>query len=789
MKKNSKILIASAVILLAGSATFAQTLEIPVSPAAVNGAGAGITTAEITGTFQYNAANNVNNTLVANTPTLTVGFSFQNQQFTGVSYGSAANNNVQTTGLVFGAQPTLASSTVADGATANNKWTRLDAYEGPSSLAAPQANMFTTNPNPGVTDPAGTGVNFSGANSTITAGIKAFTSAQVLNDLGGYPVGSRVYFGDLVISFSRPVKDPVIHIAGLGGSYNYTILGGSLLNCADYRSLYFTTELDMVNTGVTSAILSGNANLALSGNNIVNANHNTPNGGSIDVGDCPNTFGAATGSIKITGTVQKLVYKVYLQGGLNNTAPAGSIWSVPQAAIQGATHNPFTGDVWGFAVSLAKPNQQISGNVYNDADGLNDAGGGDINRTAGVKNPGVNVGGALVANLYSGATLITSTPVSSDGSYLFDNVAIGSYTVKLTSAGGAAIGSDAATAGWVNTGEFAGAGVGSDGTVNSTSSAVTVAAGSIITEVNFGIERAPESIDFLTALNPAPLIHQPFTLNTTATPPLPVLSGSDPEDQVATGVLTAKNLRITTLPSNSILIYDGVNVTAGQLIVGFDPSKLVVKFDLPTPVQQTEFRYAYVDRAGVQDPTPAFYRLIWPSALAVDLTDFTATKADCSALLKWTTETEINVNHFEIEASTGGDFKTIGSVTATGNSSVRQDYAFRTAMAPGVTYQFRIKTIENDGTFEYTAIRKLNCDGKGGILIAPNPVYDQFCISGMSIGKNTVSVFNADGRLVKTEVISGSAGTVNIANAASGVYVVRVTDKNNSVYTDRIIKK
>jgi hypothetical protein len=754
----------------------------------------------MTSVLKNDAANSSNFSL--NSPEINVTVSFRNQQFTGLNYGSTTAvpngsggfySNFQTTGLVFGVGPLTAQDggITASGGLPLNTYDFMGAYY-VGGNGGPKDNMFTTNPR-ATGGQLGTGMNaLPSALPNTNGAFQMFTTAQALFGSSN-GIGSRVYFGDIVFRFNQPVKDPVIHFSGLGGAYRYCPPTGNINNAADYISTFFATELELVNTGLSSTRMSGNPFFDVAGNNISNLNDANPNGGSFDAGlegGLFNNYGAATGSVKLTGTVQEVVYRVYLQSGTSSQFA----WSVDRSLVINNNRQPFTGDIWYAAVSIDKPTQQISGNIFNDRDGLVD---NNINQSVGVANPKTNIGGLLYANLLNaaGTTVIATVPVGGDGTFLFDNVAVGTYTVQLSTNQGVPGQPRPATAlpaGWVNTGEFGsntpGNVAGSDGTVNGLSASITVNASDIKPEVNFGIERLPESVDY-TRVIPSPSIGTVMTLSPTAPFPLPALSGSDPEDQPTSGTLSGKTVVLTNLPNNATLRYDGNLVVSGTPIPSFNPNLLTITFNGPAQAF-AQFNYAYVDASGRPDPTPALYRLLWSGGpLVIDLTNFTATKNNCIAGLTWKTASEVNASRFEIEVSnsTSAVYNKVGSVNATAPNG--KTYQFGYPMQAGVQYYFRLKMIDKDGAFKYSDVRPLSCDGKStGITIAPNPVIDQFVISGMENGKNTIVVFAANGQQVKTQIIPQAQGYVNIGNLASGMYSVKIISEKGNVTVGKLIK-
>jgi hypothetical protein len=814
MTTTNKLRAMLALLLTSSSIAFAQpgTLELPRNPLPV-GSTFGVSTVPMEATFVNDALNN--NTFSTNSPEVKVTVSFKSQAFTGLNYGGvlpSGSNTTQTTGLVFGAGPSLASDAAPQGATPYNTYNIIGEYGGNGGPTSP---MFTTSPTTPATGasatPSGIGMNVgSGGSSTRNGAFEVFTTAQALYGSAN-GIGSRVYFGEIMLSYSRIVKNPVIHVAGLGGSYRFLPLG--LANVAsNYVNIFFTTELELVNTGVTSTLLSGNQFFSVSGNNILNSNSFNPNGGSIldPFEGLFNNLGAATGSVRLNGSFQTVVYRVYLKSGTGSTA--GYPWSAPAfnttttpptALITDAQRDPFTGDIWYISTSMDKPTQQISGTVFLDPDGLTD---NNINQTAGVNNTPTNVGGQLYANLLNPAgNVVATVPIAGDGTYLFDNVpvlAAGQYAVQLTTIPGAGTytspGAPVATqlpAGWVNTGDNVGASTGSDGTPNGNLIVPVLGEGEIKVTNNFGIERLPESQSFSRFI-PTPLLNDVISLNNFTFPSgenLPRLEGSDPEDMPTQSNLNNKTVQITTLPTNSTLLYNGVAVNPGQIIPNFNNALLQIKFTNAQAIGTTNFFYAYVDAAGKADPTPAEYKINWPSSgpLPIVLESYDVTRNNCVANISWKTSSEINSDRFEIEynTATNSTFYKAGTISAKGNSSIASSYNYGFPMETGVIYYFRLKLIKKDGTFSYSLLRTVSCIDKQPIALIPNPTVDAFRIAGLEKGKNVITIFNNEGKLVRTETIANNTSGINVYNFAPGVYVVRIQNENGNIETRKLVKK
>ncbi|MEO6254480.1 MAG: T9SS type A sorting domain-containing protein [Ferruginibacter sp.] len=123
------------------------------------------------------------------------------------------------------------------------------------------------------------------------------------------------------------------------------------------------------------------------------------------------------------------------------------------------------------------------------------------------------------------------------------------------------------------------------------------------------------------------------------------------------------------------------------------------------------------------------------------------------ALLNWKTAQETNSSHYDVERSTDAlNYRFIGKVTATGNTSTESSYSFTdNAPAKGFNY-YRLKQVDRDGRFIYTASRVLNFDDMdaGQVKYYPNP----------TSGLLNVEITDAMKPEVKWITVSNTAGIV-----------------------------
>ena len=363
----------SGILLFSASSLSQNLLELPVNnfrSGSISGNGFGPRTTNQVVYFDKDRLDNGNmepqsaSPFAIAAPYNSVTFSFENQQFTsGFSY--AGNPNNVTTGLVFGAGPDNADGVGPNGFGVQgvypiNSYDLLGAF---GSNGGPRNGMFrsdyTATPN---VSPypiqSGSGIDAEGTYPTggndNNGGAFIFSCAQRLYELGlVHNSSTRHYLGDLVITFTRYMDQPVIHFAGLGGSFRYAPVGTDPNNLSTWVSTYFSTELELVNSNLTLTKLSGNEFLSVSGKNILNSALK-PNGESFDIGTPPagsfNNYGAASGSVRIDGQIVRVLrFKVYLRGSNNSDFS----WSAPASAVVNGNRNPVTGDIWGVSVSAS----------------------------------------------------------------------------------------------------------------------------------------------------------------------------------------------------------------------------------------------------------------------------------------------------------------------------------------------------------------------------------------------------------------------------------------------------
>ena len=155
-----------------------------------------------------------------------------------------------------------------------------------------------------------------------------------------------------------------------------------------------------------------------------------------------------------------------------------------------------------------------------------------------------------------------------------------------------------------------------------------------------------------------------------------------------------------------------------------------------------------------------------------------------NGLVSWGTTSEINAKEFVIEYSTNSiNFKPIGTQLAAGNSSTNNDYTYTHVNLPAGINYYRIKQIDNDGRFTYSAIVTLvNKNGLKNNILAPNPASNYSMLILNKPAKNTILyIYNNAGQLMKKNTINNGLEFcyLDVSTFAKGKYLVEINNNGN----------
>jgi len=180
-----------------------------------------------------------------------------------------------------------------------------------------------------------------------------------------------------------------------------------------------------------------------------------------------------------------------------------------------------------------------------------------------------------------------------------------------------------------------------------------------------------------------------------------------------------------------------------------------------------------------------------PSALPVELSQFTAkVLRNGGVQLNWRTETEVNNYGFEVERKlsseqlTVGNWENISFVEGHGNSNSPKEYEFIDDNVLSGKYAYRLKQIDNDGTFEYSKVIEVDIDAPIEYDLSqnyPNPFNPVTIINYSLPLKSQIElvVYNLLGesviKLVNEEKEAGQHSVeFDATKLSSGIYLISI---------------
>ena len=262
---------------------------------------------------------------------------------------------------------------------------------------------------------------------------------------------------------------------------------------------------------------------------------------------------------------------------------------------------------------------------------------------------------------------------------------------------------------------------------------------------------------------------------------------------------------ITILPSNKdgVLYLNNVPVTSYSQVDTLNAIQIAQLSFLPTTgFISTAFSYTVTDNLGIIDVTPAVYTLVKSSnaVVPVRLISFNGKRVDNNNVLSWSTASEINTKHFEIQKSADGiNFLKLVNVAAKGNSVSINNYSMIDMLDDDVLlnkYYYRLKIVDNDNSFEYSNIVVItrNDNGFYKVTTYPNPFTDYIVLTyqASKAEKVTYRLLDFGDKKVlenSVKVIKGvnKINLSGLARLASGYYNLQlITDAG--VITTTVIK-
>jgi hypothetical protein len=175
--------------------------------------------------------------------------------------------------------------------------------------------------------------------------------------------------------------------------------------------------------------------------------------------------------------------------------------------------------------------------------------------------------------------------------------------------------------------------------------------------------------------------------------------------------------------------------------------------------------------------------------LPVGLLNFNAVaQNNSSVLLTWQTASEQNSRYFTVQRSRDGiSFDSIGVVAAAGNSTALLGYNF-TDPAPFPGYNdYRLMLMNLDGTQQASEIKRVWIGQPTQIVVYPNPATDFLTIENPGGLEGMVTLYDAGGRVVLRQELTGYGATLSTGGLGVGVYHLVIVEQDGSRFQQSIL--
>lgn len=171
------------------------------------------------------------------------------------------------------------------------------------------------------------------------------------------------------------------------------------------------------------------------------------------------------------------------------------------------------------------------------------------------------------------------------------------------------------------------------------------------------------------------------------------------------------------------------------------------------------------------------------SPLPIELTRFDVEEENENTVaIRWTTASESNNDHFEIERSADGmNWNGIGKISGTGNSNSTTVYeSMDYSPLEGLSYYRLVQTDRDGNSTIFPAVSIERSFPITEISVYPNPVSERLTVRpGMADHSYSVELFDLSGRIYSSATMNNGTATIDVSSIPDGSYYVAVKSGNN----------
>lgn len=255
--------------------------------------------------------------------------------------------------------------------------------------------------------------------------------------------------------------------------------------------------------------------------------------------------------------------------------------------------------------------------------------------------------------------------------------------------------------------------------------------------------------------------------------------------------LTSNDADNTVTPGTAVILTAGGGTAGAYTWTASDGTAITSTGSQVTVNPRVTTQYTVSGRTAIGNcPTSASIIITVNGViLPVEFASFTAVWAGKAPQLNWATASEKNSASYVVERSLDGrTFTAVGQRTGAGSTTTRTEYQFSdqslSASMAGTVY-YRLRQVNNDGTFSFSAVKTLQVPTSRAnfkATVFPNPSAQAVTVEVEALGAGaiTCTVHDALGKQMLTRTVTASGAglqEISLPEAASlraGIYYLTV---------------
>ncbi|MCO6498012.1 MAG: T9SS type A sorting domain-containing protein [Chitinophagaceae bacterium] len=180
-----------------------------------------------------------------------------------------------------------------------------------------------------------------------------------------------------------------------------------------------------------------------------------------------------------------------------------------------------------------------------------------------------------------------------------------------------------------------------------------------------------------------------------------------------------------------------------------------------------------------------------PVALPVSDLKFSARNSNGTAVLDWSSSSEINHLAYLVQRSSDGiRFETLASVPSRNNTELKRNYSYTDQTPVYGSNFYRLKMVSTTGSVSYSEVVKLNFQNGTKFTLYPGIVDNQINIkTNYNLEDANLRIIDMSGKTVLLKKLNGTGVLSVPVNLSSGMYSAVLIEKGKIIFKQSFLKR